>query len=346
MQRTFNAPTKSADRGEECILLSIRNELRSSETEALTKTVDAIASFQELGNTSLAFSVDWTGLEYVLNTAIIEADLQNNQPRVKILQRLGASVAQRIRSVMAQAASAGRSVNPNVVRSPYTPSTLSGSSLAVANELESLRNDLPESATSRAALASLVTGTSQFVELIDRLQDAGDPIWRVVTNPENEHHWNEEISETYFYAKGNTGVVIVRDDPMRYRVQSAKNNPTALIEGQLEISRSLANAAISVAGAVSGLPTSSLASSKTGSTTPSEVTIESDGLAVKQAKTEAWAEQRKTVLNSLQRYLRALATNVTELEDDDTDNLASQQRRFKSVLEGHKPLLTVTPDSQ
>ncbi len=332
----------SADRGDECIQLRIRNNLRNAETRALDRTVDAISSFQTLGSTDVPFSVDWTGLEYNLNVAYLESRATGNTGRQQLLQDLAESIAQSIVSLSAQLSESGRSVPVNATRSPYTPSTLAGSSLVIANELETLRNDLPSSATSRTALASLVQGSSRFIELIDRLQDPGDPIWRVVTNPDNELHWNEESSETYFYAEGDAGVVIVRDDPLNYRVHSARNNPSALIQGQLEISRSLANAAISIAGAAGGLPTGALASSQGGqSNTAVETTPES--FVADRAEVDAFNEQRKVTLLNLQRSLRELSTRVAEIDEDDEEKLkklvASQARRFEAVLRGHRPLL-------
>ncbi|MEI8631514.1 hypothetical protein P4S72_04080 [Vibrio sp. PP-XX7] len=81
-----------------------------------------------------------------------------------------------------------------------------------------------------------------------RLQNAGSPIWRVVADPVNEKRWNTKFSETYFKAEGEAGVVVVRDSPIQYRVQQAHNNPAALVEAQLQISRAVANTAIQIAG--------------------------------------------------------------------------------------------------
>ena len=314
--------------------------MRQRETDALEKTVDAIASFQDVSTTSAPFTVDWIGLEYAMNSRYYITRLQGNKEKARLILGLGESIGARIRSLTSRLAASGRGLPVTATRSPHTPTTLIGSSLALANEFETLRNDLPETATSRAALAGLVMGTSRFIELIDRLQDSGDPIWRIVTADENEAHWSTQVIETGFYAEGNAGVVVVRDDPLRFRVQSARNNPTALIQGQLEISRSVAKAAISIAGAVSGLPTDALASSTSG-TTQGAVSGNAADFNLRRAKVEAWQSQRETALTSLERYLRSLATNLAELEDSDEDGLASQTRRLQSVLAGHKPLLTI-----
>ena len=340
---------KTADSGEECILRSIRNELRDAETKAMDATQDAIASYKTPGLASTTFSIDWPGLEYQFNYEIQKAHLSDNDGRIQILKKLSQSVAQRLRAITHQLDENGRSLSHNITRSPFTSSTLLSSSLAVANELETLRNDLPDSATSRTALGNLVTGTSRFIELIDRLQDPGDPVWRVVTDPSNEGHWNEKISEVYFYAEGDAGVVVVRDDPLRYRVQSAKNNPAALIKGQLQIERAISNAAISIAGAASGIPTVALASSKPGSETDNEINYTASGIAQNQAQADAWLKQRETSLLSLERYLRIAAEDIDELDSKDKkfeEQKSRQIQRVKAILEGHKPLLKVTSEVQ
>ncbi len=86
------------------------------------------------------------------------------------------------------------------------------------------------------------------------VRDWGDPVWRTLTDPENGWHWHRTFSTNYFYAEGNSSVVIVRDSPVDFRIQKGGNNPSALIQSQLQITRSIADAAISIAGAASGVP--------------------------------------------------------------------------------------------
>ena len=344
IKAVFTGPARTADRGDECIQRKIRTKLFEKETKAMAKAADAIASFRDLGATAKPFSCDWVGLEYAINAAYFAAQIKGNSELESLLLGLGNNTAERIRSLNQSIATSGRAVPPQALRSPHTPTTLSGASLAIANELETLRNDLPVTATSREALASLVTGTSRFLEVIDRLQDPGDPIWRVITDPDNEAHWNERTVRTYFYAEGNAGVVIVRDSPLDLRVQSARNNPNALIKGQLEISRSVANAAISIAGAASGLPTDALASSSTGRETAGEVDTSPEDFATRAAKAEAWERQRALALTSLRNYLRSLATKIAELEGDNPEELAQHSLRLRSVLNSYKPRLSIPPE--
>lgn len=368
-QRLTTGPARNANQGDECIREMIRTSLYQRESEALALTAEAIASFQTVGMTGAGaedesgntagspdqyidstFNVDWTGLEFAINAAYYSARIDGNEDLMSLYRQLGENIARRIRSMAQAVAASGRPVPVNALRSPYTPSTLKGSSLAVANELETLRNDLPPTATSRVALANLVTGTSQFFELIDRLQDPGDPIWRVVRDRDNEPHWQERVTETYFYAEGDAGVVIVRDDPVHYRVHSARNDPTVLVQTQLEVSRTLANAAISIAGAASGLPTDSLASSASGRTTDTGIGGDADGLALRDAQVEAWQKQRTVALTSLHRYLRGISSNLDEIADgddvtdDDRKALNQQVLRLRSILEGHRSLF-VTPEA-
>lgn len=103
-------------------------------------------------------------------------------------------------------------------------------------------------------LEALVKASGRTFNLIDRLQDPADPMWRVVSQPENEEKWRTTFSETFFFAEGNTAVIVVRDTPFSFRVLKGTNNPTALIQSQLQISRAIANAAIAVAGAATGVP--------------------------------------------------------------------------------------------
>ena len=369
-QRLITGPPRSAKRGDDCVREKIRTKLYRWESHALALTAEAIASFQTVGITGAGvedrsgnaagsspppyigstFNVDWTGLEFAINAAYYSARIDGNEDLMSLYRQLGENIARRIRSMAQAVAASGRPVPINALRSPYTPSTLQGSRLAVANELETLRNDLPPTATSRVALANLVTGTSRFFELIDRLQDPGDPIWRVVRDRDNEPHWQERVTETYFYAEGDAGVVIVRDDPVHYRVHSARNDPTVLVQTQLEVSRTLANAAISIAGAASGLPTDSLASSASGRTTDTGIGGEPDGLALRDAQVDAWQKQRTVALTSLHRYLRGISSNLDEIADggdatdDDREALKQQVLRLRSILEGHRPLF-VTPEA-
>ncbi len=336
--------------GDEETVRSLRNVMRGAQMDAFDLVSDAVASYRDLASGPL-FAVNWSTLQHLLNAQILSAkiaddhDSMDDHDRVHFLVHLGATLKADIGLLASRID--GRLAGPTgQLRSPYVPTTLPGAAVDLTNEVATLRNDLPESATSRAALSGLVQGTSRVTELVDRLQDAGDPIWRIVTDPENEKHWNKQFSKTYFFAIGNSGVVVVRDNPMRLRTQDASNNPRKLVGGQLGIVRSLANAAISIAGAASGIPTEFLASSKTGSTTANKVT---DGVppsaGVTKTRLDAWATQRETALRSLRQSLRNIHSNLVETDDDEKVAIEIQKRRLKSVVDGHIPLFSILMDS-
>lgn len=337
---------KPPDTGDGQLIKALRNELRQEEITALDLVSDAVSSYRNLGATEIGFSVDWPALEYLLNASIQGAELVGDDKQKQLYEQLGNTLKTSIRSLAVRAQeSTGTVLRPKgQLRAPHRPTTMAGSSFALANEVESLRNDLPESATSRAALAGLVQGSSRLFELVDRLQDAGDPVWRTVTDPDNELHWNERFAKTYSYAEGNSSVVIVRDNPMRFRTQDASNNPLALVQGQLEISRSLANAALSIAGTATGLPTSGLASSVAGSSTASAVDTTGDNLASRKAQADAWAKLRSNTLESMQRYLRSIASNLANTDDTQTKAIDTQRRRLQSVLESHIGTFEIAPE--
>lgn len=104
----------------------------------------------------------------------------------------------------------------------------------------------------RPTVGTFAKNNSLLFSQIDRLQDPADPVWRVVSDPRNRHHWNSTFSRTYFYAEGNSSVVVVRDTPMDFRVQRGDNNPTALVNAQLQVSRAVGDAAIRVANSAAG----------------------------------------------------------------------------------------------
>jgi hypothetical protein len=168
----------------------------------------------------------------------------------------------------------------------------------------------------------------------------------VVANPKNDSHWRMVFSETYAYTEGKSSVTVVRDTPVNFRVQSGTNNPTALIEGQLQVTRAIAGAAITVAGAGMGIPLPKLpnASGKADSlsdTSPAGDTAEADRLAHDKVQLEAKREARAQAIRNLQNNLLGLRDQLATVADDkDRLRLLS---KLKSVLEGHKPFFA-TPE--
>lgn len=189
------------------------------------------------------------------------------------------------------------------------------------------------------ALNQLVQSTTLFYSQIDRMQDPADPIWRTITAPENEAKWNKEFSKSYFYAQGNSSIIIVRDTPMSFRVQRGTNNPTALIQGQLQISRALGNAALSIATATTGMPVSNMLDKDE----PNNVALTKDSLSESENLT-----RRKTI--SEQKYqlraraLRNLRINLKSIKEDlqKIDHEKEQaeynklKTKFEAILDAHK----------
>lgn len=218
--------------------------------------------------------------------------------------------------------------------------TLSRSLRSVVADASTITGSLD--AGGKSAMVTLSRTSSLAFSQIDRLQDAGDPVWRRVSARENQHNWNTEFSETYFYAEGNASVVVVRDSPMAFRVQRGNNNPAALVRGQLTVSRSIADAAITIAGAAAGIPTGNLVSSApvaddgTQSGTfarPTDDQIQaSQTLAGRRAAASEAVRSRLVALRALDRNLADIRDR---LEDANTDaDRAVQVRRLRAVLQG------------
>jgi hypothetical protein len=154
--------------------------------------------------------------------------------------------------------------------------------------------------------SQMLTAVDLLNSQLDRLQVASSPAWRIVTDPKNKNKWNTEFSESYFYAEGNAGVVIVRDSPIKYRVQEASNNPAALVQAQLQVSRAVADAAIQIAGATTGAPLASLSSGQNDSSPkPEDINDQQDTetMMTKQARLKA----KKVVY---QRSIAAIEANI------------------------------------
>ncbi|AYM87570.1 hypothetical protein [Pseudoalteromonas agarivorans] len=210
------------------------------------------------------------------------------------------------------------------------------------NEPAALVSSMMENPTVYAISAKKESDMLRAVDLLnsqlDRLQNASSPIWRIVTDPDNAEKWNTEFSETHFYAEGNSGVVVVRDSPIKYRVQEATNNPAALVQAQLQVSRAVADAAIQIAGASTGVPLVSAAQtgekiSKADNTSFQEQT---DTLVIKKAKINA---QKRIYLRSIDaiegnidsylRQLKELTPKDARSSNDQVEINALSKRIFE-----------------
>jgi hypothetical protein len=136
---------------------------------------------------------------------------------------------------------------------PDKPAGLSKTVEAIATAVTAIPDSLQFSNGGTQAISDITRRTALLSSQIERLQNPADPVWRIVTDPANAAKWNESFSKTYFYAEGNTSVTIVRDSPMDFRIQQGANNPAALVQAQLQVSRAIGSAALTVAGAAAGV---------------------------------------------------------------------------------------------
>jgi hypothetical protein len=197
---------------------------------------------------------------------------------------------------------------------------------------------------------------------LDREQDPADPLWRILSNSRNNSKWHSAFATNYFFSEGNNSVVIVRDSPIHYRVHSADNNPTALIQGQLRISRAVADAAIQIAGTAAGVkmpdllgkppepvpgPGGTTTTNETakpdGTTKPNETAKTTDGgktvsLATAEATIDAEIANRAASLRSLNRSLASLRS---EFERAGTNNISRTNLlgQFESLLKAYSRIL-------
>ena len=184
------------------------------------------------------------------------------------------------------------------------PSTLNQTVNEIASALTAIPDSIQFSDDGRQAIADITRRSVLLASQIERLQNPADPVWRIVTDPVNAGKWNESFSRTYFYAEGKTSVVVVRDSPMDFRVQQGANNPAALVQAQLRVSRAIGNAALAVAGAATGVNLAAFA--------PQAQTIGEDGkLERAESDAEKLAQRQATV--SQQRAFRAATVRGLEI---------------------------------
>jgi hypothetical protein len=187
--------------------------------------------------------------------------------------------------------------------------------------------------TGRTGLISLAQSTGDYFSQIDRLQDPADPVWRVISDPENESLWHESFVETYYYAEGNSEVVVARDTPISFRVQRGTNDPTALVQSQLQVTRALSSAALTVAKAATGVPIPSTVSD--GSKTGVEV-ADDDRLATRRAVVDEKKVLRQRTLANLRRNLERLRTEYEALDPDPAANVSQKgalAARMQAVID-------------
>jgi hypothetical protein len=185
---------------------------------------------------------------------------------------------------------------------------------------------------------------------LERLQNPGSAIWRVVTAPENSEKWNKKFNRTYFYAEGKSGVVIVRDSPIDFRIQEAANNPAALVQAQLGVSRAIADAAIQIAGAATGNPLVNASLGSNNKITKSDnnsYQADNESLVMKKAALARKAELRTLAINAMTANLRSKRDQlertknknkkgIQDLVDELINSLEARQSYFINPQGGSK----------
>lgn len=146
--------------------------------------------------------------------------------------------------------------NSNINIDEIDPSTLETPNAyrESINALYTIFSEIPKDVSYQnreKALADFTRQNSILFSQIERLQDPADPAWKFLKN--EKKNWNTEFNKTYFKAIGDNSIVLVRDTPSSFRVQQANNDPSVVIENQLQISRAVSGAAISIAGAFIGV---------------------------------------------------------------------------------------------
>lgn len=149
------------------------------------------------------------------------------------------------------------------------------------------------------------------------------------------------FGETYFYSEGNNSVVIVRDTPFSFRVQRGTNNPTALVQGQLQISRAIANAAIAVAGAAFGVPVPKLpgAGGSSGPAPADGEGAESEAIAKRKAKVDRQASVRAGVIAGLRRQLSAMRGQLDRADGGNQAEIDALNSQLQGILEAYEPAM-------
>ena len=269
------------------------------EVETLNTVSKVVAAFKQLSHPAIYFN--WGNIEFLINKHI-EARPETAALWKNFARQLQSKLIALNEEAGVQPSTAQRSISRS-----FDDTSFQGASLNLANELEALRNDLPESASSRTALEGLVKSKSNLNDLIDRLQNAGDPVWRTIVNPMFANQWNT-INEQHFKGDGNTSVVVIRDTPTRFRTAQAKNDPTVLAQNQIAISSAVTEAALNVVGGLSGLSKVSLGDSK-GEQTEISDTGKNDVLALD-------IDYQKTVIRNLKSELSLLLAEINALPDN------------------------------
>lgn len=334
---------------DEWVLRRLPIDLRRQEAQVRSAVAAAVERYRGFaGPLGQAFVIDWLGLRARIYS-VVEATQGGVDPDTEIrFRRALFALNARVATLAGSSGLIPKKRIADAVEKGArdAASGLLESTLRIALELESLRADLPDDVSALTALSHLVRHSSRFTELIDRLQDTGDPVWRIVTNPANERHWNPQVVDTNFYAQGKSSVVVVRHDPMRYDIHEASNNPLNLIKGQLAISHAVTKAAISIAGASTGLRTPTPRVDDKGDPLPptDEQGAEgADEFARKAAEAEETERTRDRALRGLSQELASIHAMLASAGSD-KNLIEAQKARLEAVLQAYKVLFEAASD--
>lgn len=192
------------------------------------------------------------------------------------------------------------------------------------NMLSSVFAELPINLTleSRATdLAKFVQDKNFLFSQLDRVQDFGNEDWKHIAQfMDTEGFWKREFTSTKFEAEGNSSIVLVRDSPVNFRPQQVNNDPSALIQSQLQISRATTGLALNVAGALGGFDVGSASNVDVSS---DESTSTNEG---QKAALERRNELRQLALLTLLDNLKSIEEDLEENGSDDTERARILQR--------------------
>lgn len=276
-------------------------------------------------------------------------DKEKKTETLQAIRNQVTKLALEIQELAAQGRRLSKEISANlseaVKSAALEPAKMKNSINAVAQAATFIAPSIGREDGGTTALRALLRSTSLLFSQVDRLQDPADPIWRIVSDPQNQAKWNTTFSETYFYSEGNNSVIVVRDTPMSFRVQRGNNNPAALIQGQLQVSRAIANAAISIAGAAAGLPIPNVPGSTSQGKDSTAQRDPAEQLAVRKATVERSAALREGAIKGLQRQLIMLRDEFKIVDVDQKPAVDALLSKFHSVLKAYDVVLT-PPESK
>ncbi len=134
---------------------------------------------------------------------------------------------------------------------------------------ENMRDKNPNDTRDSAKLARSIINLSKIVEtsdllnsireqeirsqILSRSEDYGDSIWRKLTSEHETGNWKTVFGTTRWHAKGKSSVIIAKESPINFRIHQGKNDPKALVRGQLAVARNLSDLALAVGASKLGV---------------------------------------------------------------------------------------------